>query len=223
MKESENTPPSLGVSGSIGPRDRTAIAVALCAMAATVAVSIIATSIAAYPTAAEGWRHAARYTARFSFVVFLLVFVARPWHELWPSNRTRWAVRNRRAIGLAFATAHFIHLYALTRFRLDIEQLPNLGPLIRGSGAYVLLAAMAATSNDSSVRLLGARNWKRLHTVGIYWIWFFFVESYVTRIASGRLFFVPFVVVAVAALSLRIAARVRTRSRARLSSVALSG
>jgi methionine sulfoxide reductase heme-binding subunit len=164
----------------------------------------------------EGWLHAARYTARFSFVIFLAVFLSRPWHQLWPSRTTLWAVLHRRALGLAFATAHFIHLYALTRFRLESEQMPRLRlPLIGGVGAYVLLAAMAVTSNDASVRVLGTRNWKRLHTVGIYWIWFNFFEFYVARIVTGKPFFVPFALVAFAASSLRVAARVRARPEKR--------
>jgi DMSO/TMAO reductase YedYZ heme-binding membrane subunit len=135
---------------------------------------------------------------------------------MWPGQTTRWAVLHRRALGLAFATAHFIHLYALTRFRLKSAQVPNLGVLIGGAVAYILLAAMVATSNDASVRVLGMRNWKRLHTIGIYWIWFVFLKTYVLRIAAGNLFFVPFVLAAVAALALRVAARVRTRLRANL-------
>jgi len=195
---------------SAGVRNRTSIAVALCAVAAVGASSIIATSLAAYPVPSDGWQHAARYTARFSFVIFLAVFLARPWHQFWPSQTTRWAVLHRRGLGLAFATAHLIHLYALTRFRLDNKQMPTLGlALVSGVGAYVLIAAMAVTSNDAAVRMLGSRNWKRLHRVGIYWIWFAFFEFYVFRIAAGKLFFVPFALVALAALSLRVAAYVR--------------
>jgi sulfoxide reductase heme-binding subunit YedZ len=202
-----------GHAVSTDPRSTTVITVALCAVAAAGASSIIAASIAEYSVLTEGWRHAARYTARFSFMIFLAVFVARPWHQLWPSQTTRWAVLHRHALGLAFATAHFIHLYALTRFRLESAQMPNLGvQLIGGFGAYVLLAAMAATSNDASVRVLGIRNWKRLHTVGIYWIWFIFLATYVARIAAGSLFFVPFALAALAALALRVAARVRARA-----------
>ena len=186
----------------------TVIAVALCAAAAAGATWIIAESVTGYAVPTEGWRHAARYTARFSFLIFLAVFVARPWHQFWPSQTTRWALLHRRALGLAFATAHFIHLYALTRFRMESGQVPNFGvQLVGGIGTYMLLAAMAATSNDASVRLLGMRNWKRLHSSGIYWIWFFFLEVYGVRIAAGNLFFVPFALAAVAALALRAAAR----------------
>jgi sulfoxide reductase heme-binding subunit YedZ len=196
------------ISRSNGP-----VIATLCGLAAVGACSIIATSLVAFPDGFEGWRYAARYTARFSFSVFLIVFLVRPWHELWRSSATRWMMEHRRALGLAFATAHFIHLYALTRFRVASEQMPSLGfPLIGGVAAYVLLTAMTATSNDAAVRALGPRAWKRLHTVGIYSIWFNFLEFYGMRIASGRTFFIPFALVALAALGLRIAARARRRT-----------
>ena len=203
-------PPGLVRAARQGSPSRFAI------VAAAAAGSIIAVSIAAYPALEEGWRHAARYTARFSFMIFLVVFVARPWHRIWPGRATRWTVLHRRALGLAFATAHFIHLYALTRFGLESARVPTLSVLIGGAVAYVLLAAMVATSNDASVRLLGMRNWTRLHTVGIYWIWFVFLKTYVLRVAAGHLFLVPFALAAVAAMALRLAAGVRRRSRAEL-------
>jgi DMSO/TMAO reductase YedYZ heme-binding membrane subunit len=43
---------------------------------------------------------------------------------------------------------------------------PIFVPVLGGIG-YVLIAMMAITSNNWSVRALG-RNWKRLHTFGIY-------------------------------------------------------
>jgi DMSO/TMAO reductase YedYZ heme-binding membrane subunit len=188
-----------------------AVAGTLWALAAAGAIGIIAGSLAAYPDASEGWLHAARYTARFAFLTFVPVFVARPWHQLWPSAASRWALRNRRSLGLAFAIAHFIHLYALTRFRVVIAEAPDVATLVVGGGAYVLLAAMVVTSNDAAVRALGARNWKRLHTVGIYWLWFVFFQSYAKRSASGQYSLLPFALVAFLALSIRIAARVRSR------------
>ena len=77
---------------------------ALCAAAFAVAGSAVLASLAAFPEARDGWQHAARYTARVSFLFFVPVFYARPWHQLRASAASRWAVRNRRYLGLAFAT-----------------------------------------------------------------------------------------------------------------------
>jgi len=194
-------------------RSSTIIAGGLCALAAVVAGATIARALGAHPDTTEGWLHAARYTARFSFELFVVVFVARPLHQLMPSGTTRWLVRNRRGLGLAFATAHFIHLYALVRFNVAAENVPDAVTLIFGGAAYVLLAAMVATSNDASVRRLGPRNWKRLHTVGMYWLWFIFFQSYAGRVADGQRGFVWLLGIAVAALLLRIAAHLKHRRR----------
>ena len=55
-----------------------------------------------------------------------------------------------------------------------------------GGVGYLLLAAMAATSNDASQRALGA-NWRRLHTVGIYALWIIFAASYLPVVAASPL------------------------------------
>jgi DMSO/TMAO reductase YedYZ heme-binding membrane subunit len=185
----------------------------LCGAAALVGTGVILASLAAFPAVSDGWLHAARYTARLSFLFFVPVFYARAWHQLRPSTASRWTVRNRRYLGLAFATAHLVHLFALTRFNVATDQVPDVVTLVGGGGAYVFIAAMAATSNDWSVRTLGARNWKRLHTVGIFWIWGVFTFSYFGRVAEGQLFFVPFLAVALAGLALRLYVRFRRRAR----------
>ena len=69
------------------------------------------------------------------------------------------------------------------------------------------MALMALTSNDASQRLLGAW-WKRLHTVGAYWIWFVFALTF-----SGRAFepslSQALLVLLIAALMLRVAVALR--------------
>jgi DMSO/TMAO reductase YedYZ heme-binding membrane subunit len=190
-----------------------AIGVLLCGAAALAGTVVILASLAAFPGANDGWLHAARYTARLSFLFFVPVFFARAWNQLAPSAASRWALRNRRYLGLAFATAHFVHLFALTRFNVATDQVPDTVTLVGGGGAYVFIAAMAATSNDWSVRTLGARNWKRLHAVGIFWIWGVFTFSYFGRVAEGQLFFLPFFAIALAGLALRLYVRVLRRGQ----------
>jgi DMSO/TMAO reductase YedYZ heme-binding membrane subunit len=67
---------------------------------------------------------------------------------------------------------------------------------------------MAATSNDWSVARLGAKNWRRLHTFGIYYLWLIFALTYLSRISRGPLSLVDGLLVAlvVAAFLLRLAA-----------------
>lgn len=131
---------------------------------------------------AEDWLLAARYTARASFAVFLIVYSASSLLRLGPSTMTKSLVRYRRQWGLGFALAHTIHLAALAYYNVIILNMPGLQALLGGGLAYGLMFVMAATSNAASMRRLG-RWWKRIHIFGIHWIWFIFTFSY-----FGRLF-----------------------------------
>lgn len=125
---------------------------------------------------------AARYTARASFALFLIVYLAGPLVTLKPGEVTRGIARDRRWWGLAFAAAHFIHLAALIRFFVVSGEEPKLLTVVGGGFGYVVLAAMAATSTDRAQRVLGSW-WNRLHTFGLHYLWFVFAFSY-----FGRLF-----------------------------------
>jgi DMSO/TMAO reductase YedYZ heme-binding membrane subunit len=183
----------------------------LCGAVALAAALVAALSVGSGADPVEGWRLAARHTARLAFLCFLPVYVASAWHRLAPGAASRWAMRNRRSLGLGFATAHGVHLVALVAYNALAGQRPDAATLIGGGGAYVALLAMVATSNDAAVRRLGARRWKRLHAVGIHWLWFVFAFSYAGRVAEGRLAFVPLLGLALGGLGLRIAARLKRR------------
>jgi DMSO/TMAO reductase YedYZ heme-binding membrane subunit len=114
-------------------------------------------------------------------------------------------MRRRRSLGLAFATAHFIHLGALTTFQFTKQTAPDAITLVFGGGAFVALAALVATSNDAAVRRLG-KHWRQLHWVGVQWLWFIFAFSYFGRVAAGQLGFLPLFGASLAVLGLRIAA-----------------
>ena len=167
----------------------------------------------------ERWQLAARYTARFSFSIFLPVFVASAWNRLAPGRVSRFLVRHRRALGLAFATAHTVHLAALVTYNVVAGKRPDVVTLVAGGGAYLVMFAMVATSNDASVRRLG-RNWLRLHALGVYWLWFVFAFSYAGRTFGGNPGFAPLFAAAVAALALRIAAARARRPRRKQGALA---
>lgn len=166
------------------------------------------------PAPFEGWRLAARWTARVGFPIFILTYSASSLGRLWPSDLTRAIWRDRRWWGLGFFASHTIHLFALVTFlRLSGEGRP-LPVLIGGGYGYVLLFAMAATSNQAAMRALG-QNWKRLHSFGIHTLWFIFASSYFGRIMKPESMMTGAIgfSIALAALGLRIAAWLKGRSR----------
>jgi DMSO/TMAO reductase YedYZ heme-binding membrane subunit len=191
---------------------RAATIAVCCAAAALGATAAVAIGLGLADTPVEQARLAARYTARFSVTIFLVVFVVSSWNRLAPSAASRFLRKRRRALGLAFATAHTIHLGALVSYHVLAGEVPDPTTLIVGGGAYVAMFAMVATSNDASVRALG-RNWVRLHKLGIYWLWFVFTFSYGGRVFGGKPEFAPFFVLLLAGLGLRIAAARARKSR----------
>lgn len=131
---------------------------------------------------AEQANLAARWTARAAAPFFLIAYSASSLLRLWPNDLTRALMRRRRQWGLGFALAHTIHLAALgTNLIVFGEVRPDF--VLAGGGlAYGLIYLMALTSNDWSMRRLG-KNWKRLHTIGIHYIWIIFAQG-----AVGNLF-----------------------------------
>ena len=187
-----------------------------------VAVAIADGLIVGIPLAMLGWTASAliltaRYTARFSFLWFLMVFVSRPLATIWPGPATRWMLRRQRHLGLTFAMAHFIHLGALAEFLRVSGGPANPVTVIVGGFGYFVLALMAATSNDASVRILGA-NWKRIHRFGMYYLLFVFVATYLTRFTVRKPpeplgIYVLLLTLAVCAVGLRVAAMRSRRAR----------
>ena len=120
---------------------------------------------------------------------------------------TRWMMRNRRWLGLSFALSHFVHLAAilmLGRIAPDFEI--EAMTIVFGGLAYVFIAALAATSFDGAVTMLGKRRWQLLHKTGMYYIWFIFAQSYTPR-AFMSAAYIPAAALLFGVIALRIAAR----------------
>jgi DMSO/TMAO reductase YedYZ heme-binding membrane subunit len=136
-------------------------------------VLLVLASFAAGGGTEQCLRRIIRGTAQVGAPLFAAAFAARPLQQLRVSGVSRWLLRNRRALGLSFAVAHFTHLGALVAlgwgccpepFRSDLDPLTLVG----GGIAYFLLAAMTVTSFDRPAAWLGARRWKQLHRLGGY-------------------------------------------------------
>ena len=182
------------------------------------AALIALVSFGIWGTGSEGHQHFTRYTARFAFPIFLLVFATGALAQLFPSEGTRWLRRNRRYVGLSFALAHFIHLGAIISLFVTIGEMPETVAIVGGGMAYIFIAAMALTSNDWAIRKLGPKNWRRLHLAGSYYVWLIFMNSYLGRIAretppEPRIIFVGTAALGFAALGLRIAAWAKRRRK----------
>ena len=182
----------------------------LVALSALACAGVTAATLALYGSSVEGLGLLARSLARVSFPIFLLVFAIAPLRALWPSAVTRWLARERRGFGLAYALAHFAHLGAVIALSLRSGVRPDPVVAFAGGIAYALLAAMAATSNDAAVRVLGGRRWSALHRTGLYYLWFIHAASYGRSFAADHAY-APGLALTLGALLLRVLAAARTR------------
>ena len=166
-----------------------------------------------YGTDEAGIRVMIRATARTSVVLFTAVFTASSAVHLWPRPLTKWMLRNRRYLGLSFAVSHTVHLLFIIYAAAVVGFLQvNSVALIGGGLAYVFIAAMAATSFDGAVTWLGRRHWQRLHTVGTYYIWLIFLQTYLPRMLAG-IAYVPVTLLLVGGLMVRLLAHRRAARR----------
>jgi len=165
-----------------------------------------------YGTGESGVRVMIRATARTSIVLFTLAFTASSAAQLWPQALTRWGLRNRRYLGLSFAVSHTVHLVFIVYAVAVAGFLElNMVALIGGGIGYVFVAMMVATSFDGAVKWLGRHRWQRLHTVGAYYIWFIFLQTYLPRACMESLAYLPPVLLLIGGLAVRLVA---WRSRA---------
>ncbi len=163
----------------------------------------------------EQWQLAARWTALAGLPLFVIAYSASSLGRLAPGPVTRTIWRDRRWWGLGFAASHTIHLYALVTFiQLGSEPPRSFVSLIPGGLGYLTLFAMALTSNNAAMRALG-KNWKRLHTFGIHYLWLIYTLAFGKRLMGpGATPEAKFAfILLLAALGLRIAVWLKGRSR----------
>lgn len=150
-------------------------------------------------------------TARWAFPFFIAAFAASSLARLWPGGWRTALLRRRRAIGLAFAANHFVHLgFVITAVSQFGVERPLFVYLVAG-GAYTMIALMALTSNNAAQRWLGMARWKLMHAIGGWWVLVIFTNSYVGRLMEKPAIAAPAVALIVLAVGLRIAAALKGR------------
>lgn len=173
-----------------------------------------------YGFTAEGAHAVVRWTARTSLVLFTLAYVARPLTQLRPTRTARDILSYRKWIGLGFATSHGFHLAGIIAIMW-----PAPGAFIRAQSpttlvavvTFLLLGAMAITSNERIRKAMQPKTWKRLHRTGMHFAWVSFTATYAAAIAASPVYAVPAAVLFVVA-GVRAAAWFRGRRHQRAMS-----
>ena len=157
-----------------------------------------------------------RSTAKLSFILFMLAFVASSLFYYINNSLTRWLLKNRRYIGVSFAISHYLHLGALLlmTFHIDFNVFEDRG-LFRtafGALAYAFITLMTITSFDSTRNLFGAKNWKTIHTIGGYLLWIVFAKSYALDLSSPLRILLA--LIAISVLILRVSVLINKKLKA---------
>ena len=116
-------------------------------------------------------------TVDMAFILFFFAFTASSLARLAPGPGPKFLLRNRRYIGLSFAFTHGVHGVLVLSNLAFTDATRPIPVLLAGAIAYFFILLMALTSNNFSVRKLGAKKWKRLHKVGSYYVWAIFVAT----------------------------------------------
>lgn len=155
-----------------------------------------------------------RVTIRAAFPIFLAAYLASSLRRLWPSDATRWLLRNRRYLGISFGIAMALHLEAIWLLDLLHGDAFVVDPitLIFGGLAYVFTAAMTFTSFDHTAAWLGPRRWNALHRAGLHYVWIIFAVQWLGLASEGHLYVQALLALHLAALGTRLLARRRARS-----------
>lgn len=189
--------------------------VALIVAATLLNLSVAAVLIWLVGADRSGTELALRMTARVSFVWFMLVFVATPWHRLRPSRVSAWLLQRRRALGVIFGFSMAIHVAFI--LRLYALHAPARPPMVTeadffiGIPGLVLVALLTVTSLESLKQRLGPVIWGRLHTTGIWVVWAIFFLCLVDSVGRKTtdhpvLAYYAFIAVLLLALGLRLLA-----------------
>jgi DMSO/TMAO reductase YedYZ heme-binding membrane subunit len=178
--------------------------------------------VLAYGFGPEGAHAVVRWTARTSLVMFVLAYASRPLVQLRPTRTARDILAYRKWIGLSFAVSHGFHLLGIIAIMW-----PAPGAFIRSQDptiivaviTFILLGAMAVTSNERIKKSMQPKTWKRLHRTGMHFAWVSFTATYAGAIAASAVYVAPTLVL-LAIAGIRVAAWHRGKRHQKAASAA---
>ena len=124
-----------------------------------------------------------QYSVRCAIPWLYLAFAASSIHILLPGLLSRWLLRNRKIIGLCFASAmawQLLFIVWLVSVHNDyyVEEVYVLRDVFEGILGYSFLIAMTLTSFKFGRKRLKPKQWKYLHKIGIYSMWIYAFSVY---------------------------------------------
>ena len=140
------------------------------------ALGLAALTLAALGPGVHGTSQALRVTARFSFLLFWLAYAAGAMTTLFgPAFEP--LKRRGREFGLAFASAHLVHL-GLVGWLTYIGEAPSRRVFLFFGVAVLWTYLLALSSIPRLQKALGSKGWRFLRVVGLNYIAYAFATDF---------------------------------------------
>ena len=173
-------------------------------------------------TTGDGVSEMIGFSVRFAVPLIFLVVAASAVQTLFPGPFPMWWLRNRKYIGLSFAVAmawQGLFIFIMSNFFREYyyEDIYLLRDELEGSVGYIFLPAMVITSFHFGRKYLDAKQWKLLHTSGLYFLFAYPFSVYwwnLSYYGNPELIDYVFYWMGFIAFALRIAAWGKARMRA---------
>jgi hypothetical protein len=175
----------------------------------------------------SGLREMIIVSVRWATPLIFVVTATSALQVLFPGPLPMWLLRNRKYVGLAFAVAMawqglFIFLVSFFHREYYYADVFAVRDELEGSTGYLFLAALVVTSFQNGRRYLTGKQWKLLHTSGVYFLWAYAFSVYWWNLfyyKNPQLIDHVFYWSGFAAFALRIAAWGKKRQQARVKAM----
>jgi len=143
---------------------------------APISLLIVLTMIRIDLSGAEAVSTMIQLSVRCAVPWLYLAFATSALHVVFPGPFSRWLLRNRGKIGLCFAAAMAWQLFFILwlvgiHTEYYVKDVYVLSDVVEGVMGYAFLIMMVLTSFRFGRSRLTSKQWKLLHTSGIYWLW----------------------------------------------------
>jgi len=145
-----------------------------------------------------------RFTARASFVFFLIAFSVSSIYYFYKSKVTKWLLKNRRYIGITFGLVWCMHFLGIA---LKVWLYPkalagafDLNSLLSGGILLATVLLLTVTSSNYVVRRVNPVLWKAVHVVGSFYIFYRFWRNYYSSAEYESIYFVAVVLLVISGL-----------------------
>ena len=183
-----------------------------------IALAMAVMVLAVQGTGNSGTRLALEITARWSFLLFFLAYAGNAVAELF--NIGRLAGRGRE-FGLAFAAAHLVHIGLVVWLGIILGRVPLSGGLLLFFLIALFATYLLAGLSFGGVKTIGPTAWRWILFLGMNYILIAFARDFVLPVVQPKpsqinlghyLFYVPFMVLSLAAPLLTMLASHRRAS-----------